>query len=68
MNAGVHERCGDDFWRETVAAMERRFRTGSVSDAIVEGLVRIGATLAAHFPASPGARRPNELPDDPSGS
>jgi uncharacterized membrane protein len=64
-DAGVHERCSDDFWQSTVAGMETHFRAGSVTEAVVAGIERIGATLAEHFPRLQGSEAsPNELPDD----
>jgi uncharacterized membrane protein len=64
-DAGVHERCGDDFWQSTVAGMEAHFRAGSVTAALVAGIERIGETLTEHFPRTPGSAVINELPDEP---
>ncbi len=58
-DVGVHQRCGDDFWRSAVAEMEGHFRAGSVTEALEAGIRRIGATLAAHFPLSAGEAHPN---------
>jgi uncharacterized membrane protein len=57
------------WFKATVAEMGQHFRAGSVTEAVVAGVGRIGATLAAHFPLAqgPGApAHPNELPDDPT--
>jgi uncharacterized membrane protein len=58
---GVHEKCGDVFWRELAAAMTERFKRGEFTEALVLGIERAGALLAEHFPPQPDDR--NELPD-----
>ena len=57
----VHEKCGEDFWREVAAAMEAYFRRGEFTDGIVHGVERAGQLLAGHFPRSLDDR--NSLPD-----
>jgi uncharacterized membrane protein len=59
---GIHERCGDDFWRETAAEMEGEFREGRFTEGILRGIQKIGDVLEAHFPR--GAKVANELPDE----
>jgi uncharacterized membrane protein len=61
-DAGVHEKCGDEFWKEVAAAMEEKFRRGHFTDGLVEGIAKIGEVLARHFPR--GAADKNELPDE----
>jgi uncharacterized membrane protein len=58
---GVHERCGDAFWRELADAMTERFKRSELTDGLVLGIERAGALLAEHFPRTPDDR--NELPD-----
>ena len=58
---GVHAKCGDPFWTEVAAAMQKNFRDGDHTAALLEGIGRAGALLAAHFPREPGDA--NELPD-----
>jgi uncharacterized membrane protein len=58
---GVHEKCGEAFWRELADAMTDRFKRGEYSEALVLGIARAGALLAEHFPRSPDDR--NELPN-----
>jgi uncharacterized membrane protein len=58
---GVHARCGDAFWSEVAAAMQKDFRDGRHTHALLEGITRSGALLAAHFP--PEAGDTNELPN-----
>lgn len=58
---GVHAKCGGAFWSEVAAAMQKDFRDGNHTGAIIEGINRAGALLAAHFPPEPGDG--NELPN-----
>jgi uncharacterized membrane protein len=61
-DSGIHEKCGDDFWKETAAAMEERFRRGDFTEGLVHGIGKVGEVLAAHFPRKAGDV--NELPDE----
>lgn len=61
-DVGVHEKCGDSFWKETSKAMEAHFRKGEFTQGIVAGIERAGAALAEHFPKETGAA--NELSDE----
>ncbi|MDE2481376.1 MAG: DUF5130 family protein [bacterium] len=47
----LHARVGDAFWTDTVAAMQPHFREGSIGDAVVLGLHRLGAEMKRHFPS-----------------
>jgi uncharacterized membrane protein len=58
---GVHEKCGDAFWREVADAMSSELRTGNLTDALVHAVEKAGALLAQHFPPDEGTG--NELPD-----
>jgi uncharacterized membrane protein len=51
---GVHEKCGEEFWRELVAAMEGWFRKGDFTAGLVHGVERAGRLLAEHFPPAEG--------------
>lgn len=61
-DTGVHEKCGDEFWKETAAEMEEHFRRGEFTEGVVRGIEKAGALLAAHFPRE--AAVVNELPDE----
>src|SRR5215470_8742902 len=39
-DVGVHEKCGDEFWKTTAAAIEAHFRKGEFTDGIVAGVER----------------------------
>ena len=58
---GVHEKCGEGFWRELAAAMSACFKRGEFTEGLVLGIERAGTLLAAHFPRRPDDQ--NELPD-----
>jgi uncharacterized membrane protein len=64
-DTGVHERCGDDFWKSVVAAMTPLLQAGQYTDAILRGVEEVGSLLARHFPPDPGDR--NELPNRVAG-
>ena len=61
-DSGIHEKVGDDFWKETAAGMEEHFRRGDFTEGLVHGIARAGELLAAHFPRAAGDT--NELPDE----
>jgi|SRR5215813_1515713 len=61
-DSGVHEKCGDDFWKETATQMQDHFRRGAFTDGIVHGVEKVGRVLAEHFPKEAGDT--NELPDE----
>ncbi len=61
-DTGVHEKCGDDFWKETAGEMEADFRRGAFTDGILRGIEKVGRVLAEHFPRETGDT--NELPDE----
>jgi uncharacterized membrane protein len=61
-DTGVHEKCGDDFWKETAREMEEHFRRGAFTDGILRGVEKVGRVLSEHFPREAGDT--NELPDE----
>jgi uncharacterized membrane protein len=61
-DSGIHEKCGDGFWKETAAGMEEHFRRGDFTEGLLHGIAKAGAILAEHFPRT-GADT-NELPDE----
>lgn len=60
-DTGVHEKCGDGFWRALADAMTEQFRQGAFTAGITLAIARAGELLATHFPRQPDDR--NELPD-----
>jgi hypothetical protein len=47
---GVHEKCGDEFWRKLADAMTEYFRKSEFTEGIVHGVKKAGELLAEHFP------------------
>jgi uncharacterized membrane protein len=60
-DSGIHERCGQEFWKEIASEMEESFRRGDFTDGVVRGVARVGELLARHFPRT--AADKNELPN-----
>ena len=58
---GVHEKCGEAFWRELAAAMNEHFKRADFTQGLLLGIERAGTLLADQFPRQPNDR--NELPD-----
>ncbi|MGH2704115.1 MAG: TPM domain-containing protein [Actinomycetota bacterium] len=65
-DTAIHDKCGDDFWREVAGAVETEFRGGRFTEGIVRGVERLGEVLAQHFPPPAGQADANELPDRPT--
>ncbi len=61
-DAGIHEKCGDDFWKETAGELESHFRKGQFTEGLVHGIGKVGKVLAEHFPRQAADR--DELPDE----
>jgi uncharacterized membrane protein len=53
-DAGAHEKCGDEFWKNIVAQITPRLKKGELTEAVVEAIESIGKMLARHFPRKPG--------------
>ena len=58
---GVHQKCGDGFWRSIADEMSSRFKQGQFTDGIIHGIAAAGEILSQHFPRR--ADDVNELPD-----
>jgi uncharacterized membrane protein len=58
---GVHAKCGDTFWGEVASVMQKYFRDGDYTAALLAGINRAGALLAEHFP--PPSNNADELPN-----
>jgi uncharacterized membrane protein len=61
-DTGVHEKCGDEFWKGVASVMEEKFRQGHFTDGVLLGIATVGEVLALHFPNRP--EKKNELPDE----
>lgn len=60
-DAGIHAKCGVDFWREITAEMHHFLQADKFTDAILFAVEKVGRALAEHFPSRPDDA--NELPD-----
>lgn len=61
-DAGVHSRCGDEFWTQVAAEMTGHFKKAEFTQGILHAIHKAGELLAQHFPRHPGDQ--NQLPDD----
>ena len=59
---GIHEKMGDDFWKDVTLTMQSAFTRGDFLRGLEQGLRQIGEKLKLHFPKRPGDI--NELPDE----
>jgi uncharacterized membrane protein len=60
-DTGIHQKCGNDFWRGVAQTMEQHFKRGEFTEGLVNGVERAGELLAVHFPRRPDDR--DELPN-----
>ena len=58
---GIHDHVSQDFWVDVIRQVESHFGEGRYGDGLAEGILRVGAELARHFPHR--ADDVNELPD-----
>ena len=63
---GVHQRCGDGFWREMASEMSGYFKQADYTQGIIHSVHKAGALLAEHFPCGPddSDELPNEVEED----
>ncbi len=59
---GIHEKCGETFWRDVASGMREKLREGRFTDAVVNAVGKAAEILARHFPRRPDDR--NELPNE----
>jgi uncharacterized membrane protein len=64
-DTGIHEKCGDTFWKGVASGMSVRLKQGQFTEALVSAIQEIGAVLQQHFPVT-GANK-NELPNKLAG-
>jgi uncharacterized membrane protein len=60
-DVGVHQRCGDEFWRALAEEMTGHFKRSQFHEGLIHAITRAGDLLAEHFPRRPDDQ--NELPD-----
>ena len=47
---GIHDIVGDDFWDTTKDVMASHFKNGNFKQGLIDGIVKAGEQLKAHFP------------------
>jgi uncharacterized membrane protein len=57
----IHEKCGDALWQGVVTKMREHFVNERFSQAMVDAVHELGATLTTHFPRRGG--NVDELPN-----
>ena len=62
---GLSARVPQREWEAIVARMQSAFGDSRFEDGLTQALEEVSALLVQHFPAAPGARNSNELPDEP---
>lgn len=61
-DAGINAKTGSDFWNAIKADMAEDFGKGNFADGLVNGILKAGEQLKAHFPYS--SDDVNELPNE----
>ena len=61
-DTGIHQKCGDEFWKDIIAGMAPLMKEGKFTEALIKAVGEIGAVLEKHFPAT-GENR-NELSNE----
>lgn len=49
-DAGIHDKCGPEFWSQLASEMTASFRSGDYANGILAGVRVAGVLLAKHFP------------------
>lgn len=62
---GYNDRVAADEWSAVCRAMEAAFREGRHEAGALDGIRRVGAIVAGHYPATPGGPNPDELSNRP---
>ncbi|SDB84666.1 TPM domain-containing protein [Williamwhitmania taraxaci] len=61
-DAGINAKTGSDFWNEIKADVVQDFSSGNIADGLVNGILKAGEQLKAHFPYQ--SDDVNELPNE----
>lgn len=60
---GIHQKVGQEYWKQVVAKMLGHFREEKLGDGICSAVYDLGEALHTHFPFD-GDTDKNELPDE----
>lgn len=65
-DSAVHQKCGNDFWKQVVHEISSHFRNQEFTQGVLHGIARAGQLLADHFPATPsgGHQPPHDIAGD----
>ena len=65
-DVAIHQRCGDNFWKEVAHEMDGHFRKSEFTQGIIHAIRRAAAIVAEHFPHRPGDKNQlsNEIDHD----
>ena len=63
---GCNDRVSSGEWANICRAMESGFGEARFEQGMLDGVGRVGDLLAEYFPAGPGSRNPDELPNRPA--
>jgi uncharacterized membrane protein len=63
---GFNGRVSEDEWSRVCRVVEASFRAGDHEAGAIEAVRLVGEIVTRHFPAQPGGRNPNELPNRPA--
>jgi len=58
---GIHQRCGEPFWKEVVDEVGKHFRSEQFTEGLIHAIQKVGDVLKTHFPKRPDD--PNKIPD-----
>jgi len=61
-DSGIHDKVGQEFWHNVVAAVSERFRSQDFTGGLIKGIETVGEQLASHFPFD-ASTDVDELPD-----
>jgi uncharacterized membrane protein len=61
----IHQHVDAQQWQTIVQGMSAAFKSGQYEDGLNAAVDAVTRLLVQHFPATPGQRNPNELPDSP---
>jgi uncharacterized membrane protein len=60
---GIHQKVGDQYWKDIVTKMLFQFRNQKLADGICQGIYDLGEALKFYFPYHSDTDK-NELPDE----
>jgi len=64
-DVGIHQKCGDAFWKEIADGMSARMKAGQFTEAITHAVHELGEVLQKHFPRERDDT--DELPNEIAG-